>query len=326
MILGSLKFLRLNFSLTAIDKIFIPKNLKGNIFRGAFGLNFKKLYCQSKEICIDRCMDSNCLYKRIFEPSLPADIAPSGLKNIPRPFIFTHTYEEREIIYPGESFNIGINIFGWAVEHYNEFIKTIEEIGKEGIGPLRGKFLLRNVYSMDGENNKKIIYDKNGMIKNPVSFGFTNNFKPVSTQFKIIFNTPTKIIYDAKPIYNPDFYHIFSRLRDRISSISYFHNNTDLEENYRALEEDSMNVKTLTSRWNFVEVRRRSSRTKQLQDLSGIVGYGIYDFLTLDRAEMFYPWIKIGELVNVGKNSVWGMGEIRSDFNLDLKRRNINLC
>ncbi|MBP7796721.1 MAG: CRISPR system precrRNA processing endoribonuclease RAMP protein Cas6 [Elusimicrobiales bacterium] len=325
MILGSLKFLRLGFSLTAIDKIFIPRNLKGNMFRGAFGLNFKKLYCQSKDICIDRCMDSNCLYKRIFEPSLPEEIAPSGLKNIPRPFIFTHVADDREIIYPGESFNIGINIFGWATEHYSEFIKTIEEIGKEGIGPLRGRFLIRMIYSIDIENNKKIIYDKNGMVENPIPFGFTNDFKPVSTQFRIILKTPTKIIYDAKPISNPEFYHIFSRLRDRISSISYFHNNIDLEENYIALEEDSKNVKTLNSRWNFVEVKRRSSRTKQLQDLSGIVGYALYDFLTLQRAELFYPWIKIGELVNVGKNSVWGMGEIQSDFNLDLKGREMEV-
>ncbi len=313
-----LKFLRLKFSLTAKENIFFPKNLKGNIFRGAFGMIFKKLHCHSIDFCVDRCKNANCLYGKIFEPYFSD--AASGLKNLPRPFILTFTNEERETIFAGESFNIGFNLFGWCCDYYPHFIKAVEEIGNEGIGPFRGKFVIRKVYSIDLEDNIQEIYDPNNAMKEVFPFTIPQtSFTFITTVFKINLKTPTKIIYNENVINDPDFYHIFLRIRDRLSSIAYFYNSVDLETDYKALEEKAMEVSTIKKNWKFVDIKRRSTRTRKVQDLSGIVGYGIYDFGSIENAELFYPWLKAAELTGIGKNTVWGMGLCKFEFNLDKK-------
>lgn len=317
--LEDLKFSKLVFSLTAIDKIFFPYNLKGNIFRGAFGLTFKRLNCRTIPICSERCIDSNCLYRKIFEPHI-SDYAPSGLRDIPRPFIITYTDDEREIIYPGESFNIGFNLFGWACDYYAHFIQVIEEIGKEGIGPLRGKYFIRSVFSENLNGDKELIMSSEKILKEVIPFKIKLNDDILSPYVKIELKTPTSIKYNEEYVTQPEFYHLFLRIRDRISAIAYFHNGVELFEDFKLLELESREVKTIKSNWTFKEVKRRSSKTRQVHNLSGITGYAIYDFSDLDRVKTFYPWLKIAEITNIGKNSVWGMGAIKTIFNWKIKK------
>lgn len=316
----NLRFLKLVFSLVALDKIVIPKNLKGNIIRGAFGLIFKRLNCRSIPICIDRCVDNKCLYSRIFEPHF--DDTPSGMRDIPRPFILTHTNDDREIIYAGESFNIGFNLFGWACDYYGHFIEAVREMGNEGIGSLRGRFLLKHVYNEDINGNKEVVVINNNILKDVRPFTIDGNYQILTRYIKITIRTPTIIKYEGSIVRQPDFYHLFLRLRDRVSAIAYFHNGIELEEDFKLLELEAREVETIQSNWRWVELKRRSSKTHQLHDLSGVVGYGVYDFKSIERVELFAPWIKIGEIVNVGKNSVWGMGEIKSDFNWKVEEIN----
>jgi len=313
----NIKFLGIVFSCVATEKILFVKGSKGNVFRGAFGLKFKELNCKSAPICVERCSDPKCLYGRIFEPHYNEGI-PSGLKDLPRPFIFTHTKDEREIIYPGESFNIGFNLFGWACDYYAHFITAIKEIGNEGIGPLRGKYIVRNVFSIDNLGDRDLILSNDQVLKQAKPFSISG-FNMESEFTRIDLNTPTIIKYEDNIITQPEFYHIFLRLRDRISAISYFHNGMELDYDFKLLELEAREVRTVESKWKVKEVKRRSSRTHILQDMSGIVGYGIYDFKTKERSELFAPWLKIGEIVNVGKNTVWGMGEMKINLNWKLK-------
>lgn len=316
---SKLKFLKIIFSLTSLEKILIPKDLKGNIFRGAFGLKFKELNCRSTPICIERCVDPKCLYGQVFEPHY-TEGTPSGMKDIPRPFVLTNVSDDRTEIYPGESFNIGFNLFGWACDYYAHFITAVKAIGEEGIGPLRGKFTVRSVFSEDWLGNREVIYDKENVLKEAKPFSIPDSFQIESKVAKIELKTPTVIKYDSQIINEPEFYQIFLRIRDRVSAIAYFHNGIELTEDFKLLELEAREVKTLKSEWKKMEVKRRSSRTHILQDMSGIVGYALYDFQTAERAEIFAPWLKIGEIVNVGKNSVWGMGEIKTILNWKTKQ------
>jgi len=314
--LERLKFLKLSFSLVAIEKIYFPKNLKGNIFRGAFGLVFKRLNCKSTPMCDNRCKDETCIYGKIFEPQNL--YGPLRYKDIPRPFVFSFNEDEREFLYEGESFNIGINLFGWVTDYYLHFIRVIEEIGNEGIGPLRGKYLMRNILTEDYYGNRfPLKSDDNGYVQPDVIKLPENEINPDITEydgFEISFLTPTLIKYEKQIIRNPDFLHIFCRLRDRISAIAYFHNGITLSENFKSLEEESKKIKIKESRIKWVEVKRRSSHTGKVQDLSGIVGTVKFGADKKNLLQFFYPWLKLGEIVGLGKNTVWGMGRIKFDL------------
>jgi hypothetical protein len=56
-----------------------------------------------------------------------------------------------------------------------------------------------------------------------------------------------------------------------------------------------------------VEAERRSSRTGQNHSIGGFVGVAEYEG---DLAE-FLPYLEAGRWTGVGRQSVWGKGEIR---------------
>jgi CRISPR-associated endoribonuclease Cas6 len=320
--LEKLNFLKLSFSLIAKEKIYFPENLKGNIFRGAFGLVFKRLSCRANSICEKRCLDENCLYGKVFEPQ--NFYGPLRYRDVPRPFVFSLNDDEREFLYEGESFNLGINLFGWARDSYLHFIRVIEEIGNEGIGPLRGKYLIRNVFYEDYYGNHFPLKNDNGYIQ-PESIKLPETDLNYDTddvsEFKISFLTPSLIKYENQIIRNPDFYQLFCRIRDRISAIAFFHNGITLSENFKALEEEAKKVEIKESSIKWVEVKRRSSKTGLFQDLSGIKGSIIFGLKDRNLLKYFYPWLKLAEITGIGKNTVWGMGRIK----LDIIKKKISL-
>ncbi|MCG2726419.1 MAG: CRISPR system precrRNA processing endoribonuclease RAMP protein Cas6 [Elusimicrobia bacterium] len=314
--LNRLKFIKLIFSFVALEKIIFPCGLKGNIFRGAFGFMFKRL--ADKNPSAEQYHDISGLYEKIFSPRIEHN-APSGLKDVPRSFVFNPCEEERNTIYQGESFSLGINIFGWACAYYPHFIRVMAEIGNEGIGPLRGKYAMRGVYNENCFGKRQAVFDKSGMLCEIKPSSITQMPEVETTVFKIEFLSPAEIKYEGRIQKNPLFHHIFRRLRDRISSIAYFHHGMNLGENYEALALEAEKVETLMSQWRWVELKRRSSKTLKYHNLSGVIGSAVFDAGNTDRLKYFLPWLKLGEITNVGKNSVWGMGKIKTEFNLEGK-------
>lgn len=312
--LSSLKFIKLRFSFTAKEKILFPKNLKGNIFRGAFGIVLKNFQSRVSENLENS--DFLKIYNNFFTPYDSS--APSGIKNLPRPFVID-PMEDREIIYPGESFSLGLTVFGNAINYIPYVINVFKELEELGIGPTRGKFLIRNILREDLDGSLYPVFSEDGTLLELKPFCLNFDADISSSIFKITFLTPTKLIYEEKPVKEPEFIHIFSRIKDRISAIAYFYNGVELQENYLALKEEAKNIEILESNWRWVEVKRRSSKTKQIHDLSGVIGSAVFDAKDTERLSFFFPWLKIAELVNVGKNAVWGMGKMKTQFNLQKK-------
>jgi hypothetical protein len=56
-----------------------------------------------------------------------------------------------------------------------------------------------------------------------------------------------------------------------------------------------------------LDIRRRSSRTGQAHGIGGFSGFAEYEG---DLAE-FVPWLEAAQWTGVGRQSVWGKGEIR---------------
>jgi hypothetical protein len=72
------------------------------------------------------------------------------------------------------------------------------------------------------------------------------------------------------------------------------------------------------TRWEgrAIEVNRRSTRTGQSHSIGGFVGVAEYEG---DLAE-FLPWLEAARFTGVGRQSVWGKGEIAVSHALPLAR------
>jgi CRISPR-associated endoribonuclease Cas6 len=152
----------------------------------------------------------------------------------------------------------------------------------------------------------------------------------------IRFVTPTWIKCDGQIVRQPEFHHLFKRLRDRLNSLSTFYGPGPIDADYKALGELAEKAKTVHSNVRWVERFRTSSKTHQRHELSGFTGSCIYEFpgvayclpsgggpprlnpviSEIDHADTFgqvLPWLLAGEICHVGKHAAWGNGwyEIR---------------
>jgi hypothetical protein len=80
---------KFNFKLMALEDMKLPI-YKGPVFRGAFGITFRKAVCVTKgKNCFNRIISSQCSYFNIFETEVEQHDIPflKGVKKTPHPFV-----------------------------------------------------------------------------------------------------------------------------------------------------------------------------------------------------------------------------------------------
>lgn len=128
--------------------------------------------------------------------------------------------------------------------------------------------------------------------------------RPSLRRLTIRFLTPTFIRAEGQVIQQPEFHHVFKRLRDRINALETFFGEGPLDADFRGLGERAEKVGTISSHFEWVERARTSGKTRQRHELSGFVGEATYE----GDLDEFLPWLALGELVHVGRHTAWGNG------------------
>lgn len=131
--------------------------------------------------------------------------------------------------------------------------------------------------------------------------------KPVAeavTRVRVEYLTPTEL----KGGKGAEFGVLFARLRDRVSSLRQLYGEGALPIAFREMGERAQAVKT--TRCELVEVDRvRTSRaTGQRHPIGGFVGVAEYE----GELSEFVPYLEAGWWTGVGRQTVWGKGEIRT--------------
>jgi CRISPR-associated endoribonuclease Cas6 len=319
---------------------------KGNMLRGAFGNAFRRLCCIPQCRDARSCpLAESCPYKQIFEPSPPPGAERlSKNQDIPRPFIFrppptTQTHFER-----GESFEFELVLIGRALEYIPYFVLAFRELADVGLGLNRGRCTLDGVWSAatcrrfsdaptgaQYESGDKSPHSKgsSGALVYSAEDQLFRSVKGIDSSewiesrirelqsaihnsqsaIRISFLTPTFIRANGQVIREPEFHHIFKRLRDRINALSTFFGDGPLDVDFRGLGERSEKLRRVAARFEWIDRARTSAKTGQRHELSGFVGEATYE----GEIDEFLPWLALGELVHVGKHAPWGNGRLIVD-------------
>lgn len=305
----TLELYPLRFCFEARDSIYFPAGKPGNILRGGFGLIFKRIACRPDCQDARTCpMRAECAYARIFEPSA-LQPGPSGFVDWPRPFVFRAAHLDGWTFQPGQHFHFDLNLFELSDTSVAYFVLAFSELGREGIGPRRGKARLESVWQLDRHGEPKTSAFNAGegttQLAPPLSIVLDPSGEPVHS-VRIEFVTPTELKSGRELAARPDFAVLFARVRDRIANLSGLYGAGPLEIDFRALGERAASVRMTRSELERVEVTRQSSRTGQTHPLGGFVGFAEYEG---DLAE-FVPFLEAAEWTGVGRQTVWGKGAI----------------
>jgi len=125
-----------------------------------------------------------------------------------------------------------------------------------------------------------------------------------ASRVRVSFVTPTEL----KGAERPEFGILFARLRDRISTLRALYQGGALDIDFKAMAERAAAVKMTRLEIENVEAERVSRNTGQRHSLGGFVGLAEYE----GEIGEFLPYLEIGRYTGVGRQTVWGKGEIHA--------------
>jgi hypothetical protein len=282
------EFLRLRFHFRAADTVRFPPGKAGNTARGAFGDILRKLVCNPDCRDVQVCeVRATCPYARVFSPQTAPGLGPSGLADPPRPFVFRAAHLDGAAVRAGEPFHFDVHLFDLRDGALPHFVRAFEQLGQEGLGPGRGRAELVDVDQTNLAFDLAVIPEQVGRVC-------------------VRFVTPTELKSGRESVSRPEFAILFARLRDRVSTLRALYGEGPLEIDFRAMGNAAAAIKMTRCDLTHMATERRSSRTGQRHSIGGFVGEAEYE----GEIGPFVNYLNLGKWVGVGRQTVWGKGEI----------------
>ena len=258
--------------------------------RGAFGIILRGLACNPACPGARECPGrGSCAYAALFEPH--AGDSPSGFADPPRPFVIRASGLDGRRIAAGERFHFDIHLFDWRNPRLEWFIRVFERLGTEGFGPGRAPAVLGSIEPLDGGLTEVSLAPSGGPV----------------TRLAVEFVSPTELKSGGGLVSRPEFGVLLARIRDRLSTLSALYGEGPLPIDFTGLGERAAAARLVSADLAGESVERFSTRTRQSHPLGGFTGRALYE----GELGEFVPYLIAGGYCGVGRQTVWGKGEIR---------------
>jgi hypothetical protein len=334
---------RYRLAIETLEPLELPP-FKGSALRGGFGHTFKRLVCFSPgrtygqpQQCGERCTLGNaCPYGYVFETSPPnGSQALRNLQEVARPFVIQPPADRREYIPAGESLVFGLTLIGNGVNYLPYFIATFRELGRSGFGRTRSRYRLLAMDAVvtltpspsPGAGQLALAQGGRGPAAESVTIyraedeiiravNATIDVRAIleraaalpADRITLEFLTPARLKHNGRWVQGgPPFDALVKTLCGRISSLSYFHCGQPFEADFRGLIDRAAGVRVADSRTRWEDWARFSSRQQQRVEMGGLAGRITY----AGDLRAYLPLLALGELVHVGKGTVFGNGQYR---------------
>ncbi len=264
---------RLRFHFHADEPVAFPPGKAANILRGAFGMMLRQTASPAD-------------YARLFAPTSTGE-SPSGLAAPPRPFVFRAAHLDGQTIPAGASFYFDMHLFDTRHPASDALQHAYRQLATAGLGAGRARASLVSVG------------------KEHISIPLAPPQESAAC-IRVRFLTPTELKSGDQLAARPEFPILFARLRDRISTLRALYGAGPLDIDFRALGERAAAVALTRCELAWHTTERHSSRTGQTHSIGGFTGEVEY---AGDLGE-FLPYLRAGQWTGVGRQTVWGKGEI----------------
>lgn len=290
------EFYRFRFHFRALDPVHFPAGKSANIVRGAFGRVLREAVPPA-------------VYRRLFEPGTALNGrtggGPSGLADWPRPFVLRVAHLDGLTTTPGAGFFLDAHVFDLLQPALPHFRAAFARLAEKGLGPGRGRAELERVEQLDMAGKAEVVADVPGA---PSVAALEGEREPVE-RVTVRFLTPTELKSAGGVAERPEFAILFGRLRDRISTLRGLYGAGPLGIDFLGMGERAALVRLVRCQLEWEQVKRKSGRTGQVHSIGGFTGEAEY-YCQGGLAE-FLPWLRAARWVGVGRQTVWGKGDIR---------------
>ena len=255
-----------------------PLYFIGSQLRGTLGYSLKKVTCINPSFKCDGCFaTSNCLYHSFYEQ-----------KNSFHKYRFDFELGKEYYDFSFYLFDDAVNSLPFVVSSFYMMLT------QNGLGKHRIKYQNFDMYI----NDQNCLIDKN--IKLPQNYSKTFLIDKICQDIRLEFVTPLRIKKDNRFLRDDNI-----ELKDIINSI-YKRQMNLLGRGFKRFPYE-IKGDIIKKDIKYKELTRLSNRQQTTMNLGGIMGYIEIKNINKESFEV----LKLGELIGVGKSTVFGLGKIQ---------------
>lgn len=283
----------------------------GSTLRGGLGWALKKTSCALKYLHCSSCLiKEQCAYAWIFETEQYKNGNGHAVNARPHPFII-QPVDQGESKKRGETFSFSMLLIERAVDMLPILIYAIRFMGESGIGSGTrrgmGRFVLEEV-----KNAQETVYSaadntvcqpQGGQV-NPIELSPVNGEHPQTVT--VTMQTPLRLKQKNRLQQDLPFHLLVRTCLRRITALERAYGDGDPQLDYAGLIKRAEKIKAEKNELRWQNLHRWSNRQKKKISLSGIGGLVTYQG---DLGE-FMPILNYGSRVNIGKQTVFGLGKM----------------
>jgi hypothetical protein len=237
---------------------------------------------------------------------------PSGLVDLPRPFVFRAMHLDGRAAQAGARFHFDVNLFQVRDPPISHFVLAFAQLAREGLGPGRGRAVLERVEQVhvDGEPPTEIFDGRSlqGAVR-PSVLSLAPAAEAISG-VRVRFLTPTELKSQQEIAARPEFGVLMARIRDRLSTLSALYGAGPLKMDFASFGRRAAKVRLVHCDLELVEAQRLSRRTGRRHPLGGFVGVAEYE----GELREFVPFLQAARFTGVGRQTTWGKGQLDVQF------------
>lgn len=324
------------FSLQLKDDAILPP-FKGSTFRGVLGHALKRVVCPLKRQACSSCMlRYNCTYAMAFETRHAVTLPPDArISHAPHPMIVEPPLTDQTLFRQGDMLQCRLILMGHVNRNLPYFIHAFDQMGRLGIGKKqngrRSRFDLievmwnhRRVYDTETQrinppdelprlDLSEVLRCENTSAAKSVD-GTTTTLESDLTTLTVTFMTPARINREERRPVAPHFQDLLRAVIRRSTSLINTYGEGEPELDYPGLIRDAADVRVVDSRVRWHDWQRYSGRQNRKMYMGGLLGTVVYE----GRIGPFLPFLKMAEMVHIGKNTQFGLGLISVSTDIKL--------
>jgi hypothetical protein len=210
----------------------------------------------------------------------------------------------------GELFSIKMSLVGSSYKKLPAIIESMENIGQQGFQRQRFKATLNSISIQYQYGQEELLY-ANGLL-----LSLSREYSPTTPRcpslIRLQWSTPYRdkaIKGNQKPI-TLKISKLMMAIIRRISLLQNFYTSTPLATDFIQLKQLATTLESacLMQSLSFSQQSRYSAKHKKQLPTSGVLGY--LD-LSLEGLEDLWPYLFLGQFLNVGQNASMGFGRYK---------------
>ncbi len=283
---------------------------KGSTLRGSFGHALKQVCCALRRNECGNCLlAATCCYSLIFE-SEKIDRNSAGFKlrlaARPHPYVLRPPFDEKRQYEMDERFSFQLLFFGPAVRFRPQIVYAAILMGEGGLGKNNsGRFVVDSITA-----GHKRIYDGQGKSLSMEETAEALDLRATgqtATKIRLELLTPLRVKKDNRFAAKLPFSTLVRAAMRRVAALESAYANDEPSVNYRDLTRLAESVAVAEDRTVWRDITRYSNRQGSSMQIGGMVGSIDYE----GEIGPFLPFLRYCERVHLGKQTAFGLGQIR---------------